>query len=674
MAIRTAQPSDVERFLSAQRQRYRRQYGRFPEDDIKWRCERTPGIHRLLALAQGCWPPRTDIDRRIARFRNRLLNEKVNSEARRKYESAARHFLGFIDQIGIAPGQVSPDHVTAFLEERLKTYRRTHQRSPTDIRQWQRSYLTGIHRFLRFAHGRWPPLPRRDVEMDEYKKHLSDCGIGQKTICDYGLHVSIFLDYLRKKNKRVDDVRPEDVEAFFRVALRMYRKKKPNRLNSMTYWRSISRRSVRSFLRFRLGQWPPDDTPAVVVRFKQRLENLRYRHRVIIHHVWVAKRFIAFVEERGLALNAVHPSDVEAFAEAQSEQFRRRHRRDPACSRTWLSAFRAPVQSLLRMENPEWPPPTPPRNAQERLRRQICERYGRWIIDVQGQSMATVRKNGEEVRVFLQWLQESTGVTSLRRLKIENIDAYLAWRFPHLRRATRHGVCTSLRSFFRYLQTAKLIDRDLAAAVSSPSLYQFEDIPRAFTQAQIDRVLATTRRDRTRTGLRDYAMLLMLATYGLRSGEVLRLRLEDIDWREERLRIRQSKTGVESFLPLVPPIGEALLKYLKDGRPKTDRREVFLRVRAPFTSLAGGGSLAGIVLRRLRESGIEVKGRHGAHAFRFARALSMLRASVSPKWIGDVLGHRSSSSTQTYLRLATEDLRALSLEIPGGGDNGSPQG
>ncbi|MGH9630447.1 MAG: site-specific integrase [Bryobacteraceae bacterium] len=280
--------------------------------------------------------------------------------------------------------------------------------------------------------------------------------------------------------------------------------------------------------------------------------------------------------------------------------------------------------------------------------------------------MATVRKNGEEVRVFLQWLQESTGVTSFRQLKIENIDAYLACRFPHLRRATRHGVCTSLRSFFRYLQTAKLIDRDLAAAVSSPSLYQFEDIPRAFTQAQIDTVLATTRRDRSQTGLRDYAMLLMLATYGLRSGEVLRLRLEDIDWREERLRIRQSKTGVESFLPLVPPVGEALLKYLKDGRPETDRREVFLRVRAPFTSLAGGGSLAGIVVRRLRESGIEVKGRHGAHAFRFARALSMLRASVSPKWIGDVLGHRSSSSTQTYLRLATEDLRALSLEIPGG--------
>jgi integrase len=178
-------------------------------------------------------------------------------------------------------------------------------------------------------------------------------------------------------------------------------------------------------------------------------------------------------------------------------------------------------------------------------------------------------------------------------------------------------------------------------------------------------VLATTRRDRSASGLRDYAMLLMLATYGVRSGEVLRLRLEDIDWREERLRVRQSKTGIESFLPLMPPVGEAVLDYLKDARPQTDRREVFLRLRAPFGPLSNSGSLASVIFRRLKESGIEVNGRHGAHAFRFARALSLLRASVSPKWIGDLLGHRSSSSTQTYLRLATEDLRALSLEVPG---------
>ena len=317
------------------------------------------------------------------------------------------------------------------------------------------------------------------------------------------------------------------------------------------------------------------------------------------------------------------------------------------------------------MIDPQWPPPTPPGNAQERLQQKVCDGYAQWLVDVQGLSAATLCKNGDAARVFLQWLNENAGMRSLRRLSIKDIDAYLAWRLPDLRRATRVGVCSCLRSFLRYLHSAKRINRDLAAAVSSPSLYQFEDIPRAFTEPQIEAVLETARRDRSPAGIRDYAMLLMLATYGLRSGEVLRLRLEDIQWREERFRVRQSKTGVESFLPLMPAVGEALVNYLKDGRPQTERREVFLRVRAPFGPLAGPASFATVIRRRLQESGIEVEGRHGAHAFRFARALSLLRASVSEKWIGDLLGHRSSSSTQTYLRLATEDLRALSLEVPG---------
>jgi site-specific recombinase XerD len=159
-------------------------------------------------------------------------------------------------------------------------------------------------------------------------------------------------------------------------------------------------------------------------------------------------------------------------------------------------------------------------------------------------------------------------------------------------------------------------------------------------------------------------MLMMLATYGLRAGEVIRLRLDDIDWREERFRIRRSKTGVESFLPLMAAAGEALLDYLEHGRPQASVREVFLRVRAPYGPFLAAGSLDKVIDCRLKQAGIEVKGRHGSHAFRFARAQSLLRASVPLKSIGDVLGHRRIASTETYLRLATDDLRAISLECP----------
>jgi integrase/recombinase XerD len=161
---------------------------------------------------------------------------------------------------------------------------------------------------------------------------------------------------------------------------------------------------------------------------------------------------------------------------------------------------------------------------------------------------------------------------------------------------------------------------------------------------------------------------MLLSTYGLRAGEVVRLRLDDIDWRADRLRVRQSKSGSESFLPLLPLVGEALLNYLRRGRPQTEIREVFLRARAPHGAVPWGGSLHTIIQRRLKQAGIQVKGRHGAHAFRFARAGSLLRADVPLKSIGDLLGHRSAESTEIYLRLATEDLRAISIDLPGKGE------
>ncbi|MGA2814339.1 MAG: site-specific integrase [Candidatus Acidiferrum sp.] len=589
----------------------------------------------------------------------------MDSESARKYECGVKQFLAFLHRIALPPERATHEDVSAFLKDHLKSYRRTHKRAPSDIRGWKRGYLTPIHRFLRFVQGQWPPPPRPDLELDEYRQHLISRAINRKTIFDYCLHVRIFLDYVRACGTSVGDVKPNDVEAFHRVGLRMYRKRKPNRVNSIAWWRTVSRKSVRSFLRFRLGEWPPDKTPAVVVRFRQHLKDLRYGAKVIERNLWAVRRFVTYLGEHGIAIEVVQPADVEAFLAIQKEQYLSHHRRAPRYEARWRSQFKAPAYSLMRMINPEWPPPAPPRNAQERFQRGVCDGYAQWLVDVRGLSVATLRKDGDAARVFLRWLHENAGIKSLRRLSVKDIDAYLAWRLPGLRRATRMGVCGSLRSFLRYLHSAKRIARDLAPAVSSPSLYQFEDIPRAFTEAQIEAVLETARRDRRPVGLRDYAMLLMLATYGLRSGEVLRLRLEDIEWREERLRVRQSKTGIESFLPLMQAVGEALVGYLRDGRPQTERREVFLSVRAPFGPLAGPGSFATIILRRLRESGIEVKGRHGAHAFRFARALSLLRASVSEKWIGDLLGHRSASSTQTYLRLATEDLRALSLEVPG---------
>ena len=245
---------------------------------------------------------------------------------------------------------------------------------------------------------------------------------------------------------------------------------------------------------------------------------------------------------------------------------------------------------------------------------------------------------------------------------VRDIDLYMDGRTPGLRRKSLKDYAERLRSLLRYMHRTGYVASNLAVHVIGPLLYAYEGVPSILDPDQITAVLETTKRDTSPIGLHDYAILQLLATFGLRSGEIRNLTIEDIHWRSESLRVRHSKTGACSFLPLLAPVGEALLDYLRDGRPRADRREVFLRSRAPYRPLR---NLHSEVHRRLLAAGVKPPGKCGPHIFRHARAVEMLRASVPQKIIGDLLGHRSTEATIPYLKLATEDLRSIALDVPG---------
>jgi integrase/recombinase XerD len=145
-------------------------------------------------------------------------------------------------------------------------------------------------------------------------------------------------------------------------------------------------------------------------------------------------------------------------------------------------------------------------------------------------------------------------------------------RAAGLRRSSLKDLAERLRSLMRFLNRTGRVAVDLAPRIIGPVLYVYESIPSALSAEQISAVLKNTRKDRSPMGYRDYAVLLLLSIYGLRDGEITRLRLEDIDWRAETLHIRHSKTGANSQLPLMAEVGEALLSYLRRGRPQTDAR------------------------------------------------------------------------------------------------------
>jgi site-specific recombinase XerD len=187
-------------------------------------------------------------------------------------------------------------------------------------------------------------------------------------------------------------------------------------------------------------------------------------------------------------------------------------------------------------------------------------------------------------------------------------------------------------------------------------------IPRAIAPEQVQRLLAQIDRS-TVVGRRDYAILLLLSRLGVRSGEVAHLELEDIDWEEGSLSVC-GKNGWRSHLPLPVDVGEALVAYLRHGRPRSTSRRVFLRAKAPIRGFVGASAVGTIVRHALLRAGIDAPSM-GAHQFRHGLATEMLRRGASLSEIGELLGHRSPETTNIYTKVDLNALRTLALPWPG---------
>jgi integrase/recombinase XerD len=378
-----------------------------------------------------------------------------------------------------------------------------------------------------------------------------------------------------------------------------------------------------------------------------------------------ARRFLVHLHKRHIAPEATQPSDVDLYLQNQLKLFRQRHQRAPRSSMVdWRSSHAAGIHMLLRLVQGQWPPTPISSTPREVLHQQVCQEYDRWMCDLRGLAPITRSVRCAEASRFLIWLGERGGSQNLIDITGAEINAYAKFRATSLRRRSLKNHATEMRSFLRFLHASGRITRNLSTEAIGPRCYAFESIPSSLQLEEVRAVGETTRKDRSREGRRDYAILSLLSTYGLRAGEITTLRLEDVDWRSEVLRVRHSKTGIHSQLPLLPTVGNAILDYLQKGRPRTSAREIFICHHAPYGPFRNGSSLYWLIRGRLTAAGINRSSKQGPHSFRHTRAVSMLRAGVHLKEIGDVLGHRSADSTAAYLKLATEDLRGVALEVP----------
>jgi len=274
-----------------------------------------------------------------------------------------------------------------------------------------------------------------------------------------------------------------------------------------------------------------------------------------------------------------------------------------------------------------------------------------------GLSPETIRGYGYHLLRFESYLRRR-GLRDLAQLSPALLSGFMMEDAQRLSIGTLHGRCSTLRALLRYARRERICPADLSRVVERPRSYRLSGIPRSISSDEVVRVLSAIDRD-TAVGKRDYAVLLLLVTYGLRAREIAALTFDDLDWKRERLRVPERKAGHSTVFPLSPIVGAALIDYIRDVRPPSPERRVFLRLLPPFRAIRPHlvSHRATVALRR---AGVAVR-RGGSHTFRHTCVQRLVDAEFPFKVIGDYVGHRHPDSTRTYGKVAIEALRAVAM-------------
>lgn len=371
----------------------------------------------------------------------------------------------------------------------------------------------------------------------------------------------------------------------------------------------------------------------------------------------LARHALAFgrwCEARGISLHALSEDDIVRYQ-------RHRQRRRSRCLETRRREWHALELLLHALRNEGI---CPAASTQATPAEDVSVGFARYLQHDQGLADITVERYIRNAHQFLVW-RFGHGNVCLRDLRQIDTIAFVQREAKHLGPSSLKNVVTALRSFLRYGQFLGEVPAGLAAAVPAVASWATTPpTPKAISAKHAQRAIDSCD-CQTSVGLRDRAILLLLARLGLRAVEIVRLMLDDIDWEHAQLRVR-GKGGHESLLPLTADVGEAIAAYLVYGRPTSQDRHLFLRSVAPIRGLMEGSDGIGSIVRHaLNRAKVDAPHR-GSHQFRHALAVHMLQAGASLPEIGRVLRHRSPQSTSLYAKVDLTALRALAVTWPGG--------
>ena len=400
-------------------------------------------------------------------------------------------------------------------------------------------------------------------------------------------------------------------------------------------------------------RWEDEPLGAEAIRLAMRLQALGYcaatrRHygRMVIH--------------LGEVLALRGQLDIGRLNERDTEDFVRRHL--PVCScyrgqpkKRFAYASRALGHLLAMLREEGVIPPVsaarPPYDA-------ILENYCRFLLKDRGLAWSTVVTQRCYLRGFLEARGEAVAAAELVRLSATDLLAFAHRRGGRLGTTSWNQLASSLTGFYRWLESQGYEAGHVIGVVPPRRRYRLAGIACAISWEQVQKILAAVDRHGP-SGRRNYAMLLLIATYGLRNCEVRNLKLDDIDWSHDEITISVSKTRRVRRLPLLRPVGEAILDYLCHERPVSRHREVFLSRLPPQGPICH--KFYNWVARCFEKAGVDSPHR-GTHTLRHSLAVHLLRRGETLKGIGDILGHCNVETTFGYTKLHLEDLRGVALE------------
>jgi len=376
----------------------------------------------------------------------------------------------------------------------------------------------------------------------------------------------------------------------------------------------------------------------------EELKRLGYAERTADRQMSLVAGLSRFLQRRGVSTDEVNPGLVAEFCATLSEKSR--GWRPTPRALAWLVRYLCRVGATTIASSP------PPRSPVDDL----LGEYRRHLLAERGLADETVALY---VQAVLPFVREHV-VHGLDKLVAADVSAFVTRECRAISGRAAERLATGLRSFLGFALLEGMIPTPLAGAVPSAARWSGASLPRGLAPEQLRALLASCDRSRA-TGTRDYAILVVLSRLGLRAAEVAALRLDDIDWRAAEIVVR-GKGRTEARLPLPFDVGQAVVAYLRQGRPRRPERELFLRAAAPVRGLSPDG-VSEVVRAAGERAGL---GSFGAHRLRHTAGTNLLRAGATLPEVAQVLRHRSVATTTIYAKVDHRELSRLAMAWPGG--------